>query len=265
MTGAIVAGSETLTGFLVGLLVGFTGVGGGSLMAPLLILLLGVAPVTAVGTDLWFASITKAVGGAVHRKQGNANLKVVAWLCLGSLPFALITVFLLSRTHGTHVKQGIVTEALGAVLMLTAIATFFRPGLHRLGEWLRDRSTLEFKKLQIPLTITAGALLGVLVTLTSVGAGALCASVLVFLYPKRLKLRQVVGTDIVHAIPLTFVAGVGHLWMGNVDATLLLWLLAGSIPGIIIGSLLIHKVNERVIQTSLAGVLLIVGTRLVFV
>lgn len=265
MVGAAVAPSETLSGFLVGLLVGFTGVGGGSLMAPVLILLLGVAPVTAVGTDLWFASITKSVGGLVHRKQGNANLKVVKWLCLGSVPFALLTVFLLSRTHGEQIRQGIVSEALGAVLVLTAVATFCRPRLHRLGEQLRRKSTIPFKKLQIPLTIAAGAFLGVLVTLTSVGAGALCASVLVFLYPVRLKLRQVVGTDIVHAVPLTFVAGVGHLWLGNVDTTLLLWLLTGSIPGIIIGSLLIHKLNERVIQASLAGVLLLVGTKLVLV
>jgi uncharacterized membrane protein YfcA len=234
-------------------------------MAPVMILILGVTPVTAVGTDLWFASITKSVGGVVHRRRGNANLRVVKWLCVGSIPFALLTVFMLSRSHVEQIKQGIVTEALGAVLVLTAIATFCRPSLHRLGERMRRKSTIPFKKLQIPLTILAGAMLGVLVTLTSVGAGALCASVLVFLYPVRLKLKQVVGTDIIHAVPLTLVAGLGHLWLGNVDTKLLLWLLIGSIPGIIAGSLLIQKLNERVIQMSLAGVLLLVGTRLVLV
>jgi uncharacterized membrane protein YfcA len=234
-------------------------------MAPVMILLLGVAPVTAVGTDLWFASITKSVGGIIHRRRGNANLRIVKWLCIGSIPFALLTVFILSRSHGGQIKQGIVTEALGAVLVLTAIATFYRPVLHRLGEKFRRRSTIPFKRLQVPLTIAAGALLGVLVTLTSVGAGALGASILVFLYPVRLKLKQVVGTDIIHAVPLTLVAGIGHLWLGNVDTHLLLSLLIGSIPGIILGSLVIQKLNERVIQVSLAGVLLLVGTRLVFV
>lgn len=253
-----------MSGFVVGMLVGFTGVGGGSLMAPLMILLLGVAPVTAVGTDLWFASITKTVGAVVHKKQGNANLRIVKWLCLGSLPFAVMTVILLARFHGQQIRQGIITETLGAVLVLTAVATFCRPFLHRFGEKLRLRSTIPFKKLQVPLTVATGALLGVLVTLTSVGAGALCASVLVFLYPVRLRLRQVVGTDIVHAVPLTLVAGLGHLWLGNVDTRLLLGLLSGSIPGIILGSLLIQKLNERFIQASLAGVLLLVGMRLVF-
>jgi hypothetical protein len=260
--GADVELSATLSGLLVGLVVGFTGVGGGSLMAPLLILVLGVAPVTAVGTDLWFASITKAVGGIIHRKQGNTNLKVVKWLCVGSIPFALLTILVLSKVQVHRADQSLVSEALGAVLVLTAAATFCRPAIHRLGSRMRANTTKSFKSLQLPLTIGAGAALGVLVTLTSVGAGALCASVLVFLYPLRLNLRQVVGTDIVHAVPLTLVAGVGHLWLGNVDSTLLLSLLCGSIPGIVIGSLLIHKLNDRVIQISLAGVLLFAGTRL---
>jgi uncharacterized membrane protein YfcA len=254
-----------LSGLLVGLLVGFTGVGGGSLMAPVLILFLGVAPVTAVGTDLWFASITKSVGGLFHKSQGNANLGIVKWLCVGSIPFALLTLLVLRRSHGGQINQGLLTEALGVVLVLTAVATFCRPKLHRLGQQLRRRSTVQFRRLQVPLTVVAGALLGVLVTLTSVGAGALCASVLVFLYPVRLKLRQVVGTDIIHAVPLTLVAGIGHLWLGNVDPRLLLWLLSGSIPGIIVGSILIHKLDERVVQMSLASVLLLVGTRLVLV
>jgi len=254
--------SHTLSGFLVGLIVGFTGVGGGSLMAPIMILLLGVAPATAVGTDLWFASITKFVGGTVHHRRGNADLRIVKWLCIGSIPFAVLTLFVLSLFHAEQVKQGLVAEALGGVLVLTAIATMFRRKLHQIGKGLRTNSAIRFKTFQIPLTIAAGAILGVLVTLTSVGAGAMCATILVFLYPLRLKLQQVVGTDIVHAIPLTLVAGLGHLWLGNVDSWLLLSLLTGSIPGIIIASMLANRVNERVLQASLSAVLMVVGVRL---
>lgn len=231
-------------------------------MAPIMILLLGVAPVTAVGTDLWFAAITKTVGGTIHHARGNADLGIVKWLCIGSIPFAILTLCFLSLAHTQQIKQGVITEALGAVLVLTAIATFYRKSLHRRGQLLRVNSELPFKRLQVPLTVAAGALLGVLVTLTSVGAGALCATILVFLYPLRLKLRKVVGTDIVHAIPLTVVAGLGHLWLGNVDGGLLVSLLTGSIPGVILGSLLVHKVNDRLIQIVLAGVLVLVGMRL---
>jgi uncharacterized protein len=263
--GVDVDASATLSGLFVGLLVGFTGVGGGSVMAPLMILILGVAPVTAVATDLWFASLTKAVGAIIHRQRGNTNLKVGKWLCLGSIPCSLLTILVLSRMQVRHTNQSFVSEALGTVLVLTAGATFCRPAIHRLGERIRVNQTIPLKAFQVPLTVGAGALLGVLVTLTSVGAGALCATILVFLYPLRLNLRQIVGTDIVHAVPLTLVAGLGHLWLGNVDTKLLLSLLTGSIPGIIAGSLLIHKLNDRAIQVSLAGVLLLVGTRLVFV
>jgi uncharacterized membrane protein YfcA len=246
----------------VGLLVGFTGVGGGSLMAPIMILFLGVAPITAVGTDLWFAGITKMIGGSIHHARGNADLRIVKWLCIGSVPLATITLFALSLAHRDQIKQGFVTEVLGAVIILTAIATLCRKSLHRYGERLRRNRKVRFKKFQVPLTISAGALLGVLVTLTSVGAGALCATILIFLYPLRLNMRKVVGTDILHAIPLTFVGGIGHLWLGNVDGHLLVSLLSGSIPGIIIGSGLVHKVNERVIQMALAAVLILVGVRL---
>ena len=231
-------------------------------MAPIMILLLGVAPVTAVGTDLWFAGITKSIGGLIHHAGGNADLRVAKWLWLGSIPFAVVTLALLNAEGSRQLSSGFVTQALGAVLVVTALATFFRQSLQGQGERLRVRSRKAFKRLQIPLTVIAGAILGVLVTLTSVGAGALCATVLVFLYPVRLKLKKVVGTDIVHAVPLTLVAGVGHLWMGNVDGRLLVSLLSGSIPGIIVSSLLVHNVNERTIRVALAAVLMIVGGRL---
>lgn len=246
----------------MGLLVGFTGVGGGSLMAPIMILFLGVTPITAVGTDLWFAAITKLVGGSIHHSRGNADVRIVKWLCIGSIPLATATLIVLGLSHRDQIKQGFVTEALGAVIILTAVATLFRKSLHHYGERLRRNRKVKFKKFQVPLTVTAGALLGVLVTLTSVGAGALCATILIFLYPLRLDMRKVVGTDILHAIPLTFVAGIGHLWLGNVDGNLLVSLLSGSIPGIILGSSLVHRVNERFIQVALAMVLIVVGSKL---
>jgi len=233
-------------------------------MAPIMILLLGVAPATAVGTDLWFAAITKIVGGSIHHAKGNADLKVVKRLCIGSIPLALLTLLGLSLANDQQIKQGIIVQALGGVLILTAIATFFRRSLHHYGRELRQNSDFRFKKLQLPLTIAAGAVLGVLVTLTSVGAGALCATILVFLYPLRLNFRKVVGTDILHAIPLTLVAGVGHFWLGNVNWALLLSLLTGSIPGVMIGSLLVHKVKDRVVQFALAAILVVVGAKLVF-
>ncbi len=233
-------------------------------MAPIMILLLGVAPATAVGTDLWFAAITKMVGGSIHHSKGNADLKVVKRLCMGSIPFAILTLLALSLAHDQQIKQGLIVQALGGVLMLTAIATFFRRSLHHYGRELRHKSDFRFKKLQLPLTIAAGALLGVLVTLTSVGAGALCATILVFLYPLRLDFRKVVGTDILHAIPLTLVAGLGHFWLGNVNWGLLFSLLTGSIPGVMIGSLLVHKVKDKVVQFALAAILVVVGTKLIF-
>ena len=254
---------HAVSGFLVGVLVGLTGVGGGSLMAPILILIFGVAPTTAVGTDLWFAGTTKSVGGSIHHAKNNADLAVVARLMAGSIPAAVVTLVVLNALHWNQVKQGWLPLALGLVLFATAVATVARPTIHR---WVLARAGddgVSPHRLQLPLTILAGALLGVLVTLTSVGAGALGATLLVFLYPVRLDSKQIVGTDIVHAIPLTLVAGVGHLLIGSVDLTLLFNLLIGSIPGIVVGSLLVHRVSEKLVRLSLSAVLVIAGARLI--
>ena len=229
-------------------------------MAPIMILLLGVVPTTAVGTDLWFAGITKAVGGTIHHSRGTTDFAIVRRLAYGSIPFSILTLLALNYGNLHQVKQGFIAEALGVVLILTSIATVFRTWLRHQSERRKLRGRL--KKIQAPATIIAGAILGVLVTLTSVGAGALCATVLVSLYPGRLSLKKVVGTDIVHAIPLTLVAGLGHLWLGNVDWILLVSLLVGSIPGIIIGSLLVQKVSDKFVQIGLAIILAIVGVRL---
>src|SRR6188508_1679864 len=254
--------AHALSGFLIGLLVGLTGVGGGSLMAPVLILIFGVSPTTAVGTDLWFACATKTVGGAIHSAKNNADLRVVGRLMLGSIPAAVVTLVALNGMHWSQVKQGWLPITLGVVLFATAIATIARPALHR---WVVSHGGADGfpgpNKLQFPMTILAGAVLGVLVTVTSVGAGALGATMLVFLYPMRLNTKQIVGTDIVHAIPLTLVAGIGHLLIGSVDVHLLLNLLVGSIPGIIVGSLLVHRVSDKLVRIALSLVLMLTGAR----
>ena len=256
-----------LAGLLVGFVVGLTGVGGGSLMAPIMILMLGVAPVTAVGTDLWFAAITKMIGGLVHHQNrgtdGGPDWQVVGRLCLGSLPLALVTLWVLSQTGTQQVKGGLIMQLLGGVLVATAAATLLRGKLHqhavRVGE---TPAAQRYRAWQTPLTVLSGAILGVLVTLTSVGAGALGATMLIAIYPVRLNTRRLVATDIVHAVPLTVVAGIGHLTMGTVNLGLLGSLLIGSIPGIVAGSLLASRVPDRVLRPALAAVLAFAGLRL---
>jgi len=252
---------HALSGFIVGLLVGVTGVGGGSLMAPILILLFGVAPTTAVGTDLLFAGVTKTVGAGIHHANRSTDWMVVRRLALGSLPGAIITVIALQWLHWTTVKQGWLPITLGVVLIITAIATLARPLLHR---YILSRGSDEKRmRWQLPLTILSGVILGVLVTLTSVGAGSLGVTLLVLLYPVRLSTKQIVGTDILHAVPLVFVAGFGHWLIGSVDGKLLVNLLIGSIPGIIIGSLLVQRISERAARIALSVILAFAGGRLI--
>ena len=189
-----------LSGFLVGTLVGLTGVGGGSLMAPIMILLLGVAPTTAVGTDLWFAALTKMVGGGVHHSQGHADWQIVRRLAYGSIPAAVLTLWYLSSTGGHQAKSGLVVEALGCVLILSAIVTLFQRKLYASAANLESERITAYRKYLPALTIFCGVILGTIVTLTSVGAGAIGATMLVMLYPIRLSTKKVVGTDIVHAV-----------------------------------------------------------------
>jgi uncharacterized protein len=257
---------NAVAGLFVGIIVGMTGVGGGSLMAPIMILFFGQSPATAVGTDLWFAGITKLVGGAVHHSVGKGiDWKVLRRLCLGSLPAAAVTLFFLWSSHSSPIKQGVMMNALGGVLILTSIATLFRG---RFVEWsrkLQDRRGDHPLRGQLSFTILGGATLGVLVMLTSVGAGALGVTMLLCLYPLRMAdTKRLVATDIVHAVPLALLGGVGNLFMGTVNVPLLLGLLAGSIPGIIIGSLATRKINETHLRTVLAIVLAVVGGRLLF-
>ncbi len=251
------------SGFVVGLIVGLTGVGGGSLMTPLLVLLLGVSPATAVGTDLLYASLTKAVGSCVHARRGSVDWRIVGLLALGSLPASLITVhFLHDYSLKGSALQSLVSTMLGVALLLTAAALLLREQLSRLAQ----RSALSGSAWRVhwiaPLTVLTGVVLGVLVTISSVGAGALGVVALLMLYPKLPAVR-VVGTDIAHAVPLTLIAGLGHASLGTVDWHLLVGLLIGSIPGISIGSYLAARAPERMLRSLLATILIAVGGRLV--
>lgn len=253
----------TVSGFLVGLIVGVTGVGGGSLMTPLLVLVFGVSPATAVGTDLLYASITKALGGWVHGRNGTVDWKIVGLLSIGSLPAALLTIALFKfLSLDEKVLKGLVTSVLSVALLLTATALLLKDWIKKIA--LREDGTIyELHHRHLPAaTIITGAIVGVLVTISSIGAGVLGTVALLFLYP-RLSAVKVVGTDIAHAVPLTAVAGIGHMALGTVDLVLLGSLLLGSLPGIYIGSHLSAKVPEKVLRPILATMLLIIGTRLV--
>ncbi len=250
--------AHVIAGFGVGMLVGLTGVGGGSLMAPILIWL-NTSPLVAVGTDLWFAGITKAFGGAIHHRQGGVDRQVLLRLLLGSLPAAIVTLYLINHLGLRQIKGGVVIHLLGAVLLLTAVATLFRQRFVLWSRQYQRKAGHQRINIQFPLTVLAGVLLGTLVTLTSVGAGALGVTMILCLYPLRMSASKLVATDIVHAIPLTIVAGIGHAVMGNVNAPLLLNLLLGSIPGIIAGSLLTKRVPEVALRIVLAIVLAVVG------
>jgi uncharacterized membrane protein YfcA len=254
--------SNIIAGFGVGAAVGMTGVGGGSLMTPILVLLFGYAPLTAVGTDLWFAAITKMVGGTLHQRRGTVDWEVLRRLSLGSLPAAIATLIWMHATGTGQSRQGLIVHALGVVLLLTAVVMLARRKLQSIGARLRTTTPEAFKKVQPPLTVLAGAILGVLVSLTSVGAGALGTVMLLYLYPLRMNPSRLVGTDIVHAIPLTVVAGTGYLLMGDVDLALLGNLLLGSIPGILVGTLIASRAPEKLTRSAIALILAGVSSKL---
>lgn len=247
-------------GALTGLVVGMTGVGGGALMTPVLLLFFGVAPTTAIATDLWFAATTKVIGAWIHHDAGQVDWQVVRRLWLGSLPMALAVVLAVSL-GGPLVKVDWLTQAIGAVVLITAVGLLLAPKLYALARGRRLDNPAGFKAVQPALTVTAGATLGICVALTSVGAGALGSVMLLYLYPLRMTPHRLVATDLVHAIPLAVVAGLGYLFAGLVDWHMLLSLLAGSIPAIVMGSLLSRRVSGRWIQVLLAAVLLVAGLK----
>ena len=251
-------GSYSLAGFVVGAVVGLTGVGGGALMTPLLVLLFGVHPATAVGTDLLYAAVTKAAGTAVHGGNGSVDWRIAGRLATGSLPAAAVTLIVLAQfdLRSPSLTQ-FVSAVLGIALVLTAAALLLR---QRLLKWARSGSAGRDSG-SASATIAVGAALGLLVSISSVGAGALGVTALLFLYPRLASVR-IVGTDIAHAVPLTLVAGIGHWWLGSVDWALLGSLLVGSLPGIWLGSRLAVKVPEALLRPLLATLLVAIGAKL---
>lgn len=255
----------TLSGLVVGTLVGLTGVGGGSLMTPLLVLLFGVHPVTAVGTDLLYAAITKSVGTIAHSVSNKAvDWRLTGLLAAGSVPAALLTLmFFVGAARNDPQMGAFIKTALGYALLLTAVLLVFRSQLTSFLTRIRKRYASSIPMLRTVLTVVLGAFLGFLVSITSVGAGALGVTVLVALYP-RLPIHRLVASDIAHAVPLTFISGAGYWYLGEVDFGMLGSLLLGSIPGILIGSLLSPKMPDRILRPLLAIILTIVGIRLVW-
>ena len=251
----------SLSGLVVGALVGFTGVGGGSLMTPLLVLLFGIHPATAVGTDLLYAGLTKISGTVVHGLNGAVEWRITRRLASGSVPAAALTLVLLGHFgRDTKSVSEVITSVLGFALILTAITLVFRAWLLRKAAETLER--LDDRQIAV-LTVLLGAVLGVLVSISSVGAGAIGVTALLMLYP-RLPTVRIVGSDIAHAVPLTLIAGAGHWWIGSIDWALLASLLIGSVPGIAIGSALASRVPDRVLRPVLAGTLALIGGRLAF-
>jgi uncharacterized membrane protein YfcA len=236
-----------------------TGVGAGSLVTPALALS-GVPPAVAVGTDLAYAAVSKSFGALVHGLQRTLDLQLVWRLALGSVPAAAITICVLAAT-GVHAKSGFITLALAVALILTALALLV--GRARVAA-VAARYEGRIAPLRGTLTVAAGALLGVLVTVSSVGAGALGAVLLVALYPS-MPTARIAGIDIAHAVPLTLVAGLGHLVLGTVNFTLVANLLLGSVPGIVAGSLLAGGLPDTLVRRLLALVLLYAGGRLALI
>lgn len=250
-----------LSGLAVGFIVGMTGVGGGSLMTPILIYL-GFSPSSAVGTDLLYAAVTKGGGVFVHQKKKNIDWRITGLLALGSLPAALVTLLIMHQ-FGFDSKNTteFIKIALGITIVLTALAILVKEKLLALShrrDWYFTRMTKPHRE---QATVVVGLLMGVLVTVTSIGAGVLGTVSLFLIYP-ILPVSRLVGTEIAHAVPLTLIAGLGHAGVGNVNWDLLLNLLIGSLPGIYLGSHLPTLVPEKVLRPVLASVMILVGTKM---
>lgn len=252
----------SLAGLVVGFAVGATGVGGGAIMTPLLILVFGISPAVAVGTDLLYAAGTKGFGVLLHRQQGTVEWRIVKLLMLGSVPASVLTT---AALHWVGIDEGIeqiITLTLCVTVVLTGLLTLMRSKIqsfseHESFQWLR----VLHRKWRTPMTVIAGLVLGVVVTLSSVGAGVIGAMILLLLYP-RLPAISVVGTDLAHAVPLTLVAGLGHLTLGTVDFSLLGYLLLGSIPGIYLGTRVGFRLPDNVLKPMIAIILVIIASAL---
>jgi len=248
-----------VSGLLVGVLVGLTGVGGGSLMTPLLILFFGIHPSTAVGTDLLYAAVTKTVGTTVHHAGKSIEWKIVGLLAMGSVPATGLVILALS--HFGSASPGVskaISLTLGVALLISAVLLVLKGPIVKAATTRNPDFGLHTSA---SLTVLTGFVVGALVSLSSVGAGALGTIALMFLYP-RLPTVKIVGTDIAHAVPLTLLAGLGHWWLGSINVGLLGSLLAGSIPGILIGSYAARFTPEIALRPALAAVLALVGIKM---
>ena len=251
----------TLAGGSVGFVVGVTGVGGGSFMTPLL-LAFGFQPAVAVGTDLLYAAITKAGGVLSHQKQNTIQWTIVRKLCYGSIPATLLTLGVLNYLQREGISyQHILTKTLGVMLIITSVVLLLRSFLIKNRPVVLESSESTLKVTFA--TVIMGFALGVLVTLSSVGAGALGAAILLTLYP-RLSMIKIIATDIAHAVPLTFIAGIGHMKLGHVDFTLLGALLIGSLPAIWLGTKVANRLPEKIMQPLMAIILLLIGLSYTF-
>jgi uncharacterized membrane protein YfcA len=259
VAGSVANWMAIASGFGIGVIVGMTGVGGGSLMTPLLIGVFKLHPAVAIGTDLWFAAVTKSGGAWAHHRYGHVNYRTTGLLLAGSIPATIATIALMKFTGVTKGWASALTFSLGIALLLTAVVVAFKQVWHRLGlrleRWLPERR-------KAIVTVACGALLGVLVSLSSIGAGAVGATLILLLNP-RWPTQRVVGTDIAHAVPLTLVAGLGHAWMGHVEWTLLGPLLLGSLPGIWLGAHLTKAMPERLIRALLCVSLVTAGLKVI--
>jgi len=248
-----------ISGFGIGAIVGMTGVGGGSLMTPLLIGVFKLNPAVAIGTDLWFAAATKSGGSWAHHRHGHVDYRITGLLLAGSIPASIATIALMHYTGITKGWASALTFSLGIALLLTAVTVAYK------AVWLRVALRLERwlpAARQRNLTVAAGALLGVLVSLSSIGAGAVGATLILMLYP-RLPAQRLVGTDIAHAVPLTLVAGLGHATLGHIEWGLLAALLIGSLPGIWLGAQLTKALPERLVRTLLCVSLVTAGLKVI--
>lgn len=248
-----------ISGLLVGLLVGMTGVGGGSLMTPLLVLFFGIHPTTAVGTDLLFAAATKSVGTTIHSAGKTVDWMIVRRLAAGSVPATIVCLGAMAYAGAaSHAVTDLISIVLGVSLLLSAISLLFKEQiLHFITRHYPEFGMTSSTR----LTVLTGVVLGVLVCLSSVGAGALGTIALIILYPRQPMVR-IVGSDIAHAVPLTLLAGAGHWLLGTIDFPLLGMLLVGSIPGIIIGSFTARYAPDKLLKACLGIILAVVGFRM---
>jgi uncharacterized membrane protein YfcA len=241
----------------VGAIVGLTGVGGGSLMTPLLISVFHLDKAIAIGTDLWFAGLTKVSGSVAHHRESHVDYHIVKKLLYGSIPATIATMIFMHVVGLKKSSDSMLSYALGIALLLTAVTVAFRPVWFKVGIWLERWVTRERRPY---LTVLCGAILGVLVSLSSIGAGALGATMILLLYP-RLDMKRLVGSDIAHAVPLTIVAGIGHASLGNVNWMLLIELLIGSIPGIWVGAKLTKHLPETITRFALCVCLVLAAKK----